>query len=146
MKIALTGHRPQRLKNQEALVRSWINDYLSNGNFTEAYSGMAMGADQIFAEECEKLNIPLVCCFPFKRTRFHPAEQSIMDKAKDIRFISDDYSKQSYWIRDKYMVDNCDVLLAVWDGIKAGGTWITLNYAEKIGKKVVYYDFNANKR
>jgi hypothetical protein len=39
------------------------------------------------------------------------------------------------------MVDNCDVLLAVFDGEKAGGTWITVDYAQRIGKPVVFYEF-----
>ena len=43
------------------------------------------------------------------------------------------------------MVDNCDLLLAVWDGVEAGGTWLTVNYARKIGKPIVYYNFKKEK-
>lgn len=139
MKVALTGHRPERLHNHETEIREWIKDRLLEKVYNEAYSGMAQGADQIFAEVAEELNIPLHCCYPYKRDKFHPAEENIMKKADSVRFISDDYSKKCYWVRDKFLVDNCDVLLAVWDGKKTGGTWLTIEYAQRIGKPVIYY-------
>lgn len=40
--------------------------------------------------------------------------------------------------RNKYMVDNCDILIAVWNGNKKGGTYNCLKYAEKIGKRIIY--------
>lgn len=141
MKIAITGHRPGRIAGKEQDIEAWIRRNLAQMDCTEAYSGMARGTDQIFARVIEELNIPLICCYPYKRTSFHPVEQEINNKAKDVRFISDEYSKKSFWIRDKYMVDNCDVLFAVFDGEKVGGTWITVNYAEKIGKPVFYFDW-----
>lgn len=141
MKVAITGHRPGRIVGQERDIKKWIEDYLAGVDCTEAYSGMAMGTDQIFAKVVEDMDIPLICCYPYRRDKFHPIEQEINSKAKDVKFISEEYSKQSYWIRDKYMVDNCDVLLAVFDGNKKGGTWITVDYAQRIGKPVVFYEF-----
>lgn len=141
MKVAITGHRPARIAGKEQEIKSWISEYLSTIDCTEAYSGMAQGTDQIFAKVVEDLGIPLICCYPYKRASFHPAEIEINDKAEDVRFISDEYSKKSYWIRDKYMVDNCDILLAVFDGEQVGGTWITVQYAEKIGKPVIYFEW-----
>ena len=141
MKVAITGHRPGRIAGQEQGIKEWVKDYLSKVDCTEAYSGMAMGTDQIFAKVVEDMEIPLICCYPYRRNNFHPVEQQINNKAKDVRFISEEYSKQSYWIRDKYMVDNCDVLLAVFDGNKEGGTWITVDYAQRIGKPIVFYEY-----
>ena len=146
MRVALTGHRPQRLKGKESEIYQWILEQLDKENYTEAYSGMAMGADQLFAVAAEEKNIPLICCYPYKKERFHPKEIRIMDNAEDVRFISQEYSKKAYWLRDKYMVDNCDVLLAVFDGKKYGGTWITIEYAERIGKPVVYFPFNDDSK
>ncbi len=141
MKVAITGHRPGRISGQEQGIKEWVKDYLSKVDCTEAYSGIAMGTDQIFASVVEDMGIPLICCYPYRRDKFHPVEQRINAKAKDVRFISEEYSKQSYWIRDKYMVDNCDVLLAVFDGKKEGGAWIAVDYAQRIGKPVVFYEF-----
>lgn len=143
MKIALTGHRPNRLQKQESYIEHWIKATLEEFNdIEEVYCGMAQGADQIFAEVAIGMNIPVICCYPYRRKKFHPNEQAIIDKAKEVRFICEKYTNSSvYWVRDKYMVDNCDVLLAVFDGKEVGGTWLTVDYARKIGKPVLYYDY-----
>ena len=41
-------------------------------------------------------------------------------------------------VRDQYMVDHCDVLLAIWDGNKSGGVWSTIRKTQKAGKKIIY--------
>ena len=147
MRIAVTGHRPKRLKGQQKEVKKWLSEQLNKYECTEAISGMAQGADQIFAQAAVEKNIPLICCYPYRKNFFHQEEQKILNKAKDIKFISEAYTgNRVYWFRDKYMVDNCDLLLAVWDGIRAGGTWLTINYAQKIGKPVIFYNFKEDKR
>lgn len=147
MRIAITGHRPARLKGQENFIRDWIKDNLSKYNCTTAISGMAQGADQIFARVAIEKDIPLICCYPYRKNFFHQEEQRILSKAKDIKFISEVYTgNRVYWFRDKYMVDNCDLLLAVWDGVKVGGTWLTVNYAKSIKKPIVFYKFKEDKK
>ena len=147
MRIAVTGHRPKRLKGQQKEVKRWLSEQLDKYECTEAISGMAQGADQIFAQAAVEKNIPLICCYPYRKNFFHQEEQKILNRAKDIKFISETYTgNRVYWFRDKYMVDNCDLLLAVWDGIKAGGTWLTINYAQKIGKPVIFYNFKEDER
>lgn len=147
MRIAVTGHRPKRLKGQQKEVKKWLSEQLNKYECTEAISGMAQGADQIFAQAAIEKNIPLICCYPYRKNFFHQEEQKILNKAEDIKFISEAYTgNRVYWFRDKYMVDNCDLLLAVWDGVKAGGTWLTINYAQKIGKPVIFYNFKEDKR
>ena len=37
MKVALTGHRPERLRGHEAEVRAWIEEQFQIYNFSEAY-------------------------------------------------------------------------------------------------------------
>ena len=139
MKIAITGHRPERLNGHEQEIRNWIDEFLLKNEVTAMYNGMAQGVDQICAKSAVKNRIPLIICYPYKRISFNPLEEFLMDNAEEINFISKEYSKQSYYIRDKYMVDHCDVLLAVWDGEKSGGTWITIEYAQKIGKPIIFY-------
>ena len=34
------------------------------------------------------------------------------------------------------MVDNCDLLIGCWDGVKKGGTWNCLKYAINLGKEI----------
>lgn len=139
MRVALTGHRPERLRGKEDAVRRWIVEQLDKREYSEAYSGMAQGADQIFARVALFYEIPLICCYPYRKKNFHWEERDIISYTRDVRFISESYSKQCFWIRDKYMVDNCDILFAIWDGIEEGGTWLTIKYARSIGKEIIYF-------
>ncbi len=72
IKIAVTGHRPDRISGREQDIENWIREKLKQINCIEAYSGMAQGVDQIFAKIVEEFNIPLVCCYPYKNLFFHP--------------------------------------------------------------------------
>lgn len=137
MKVALTGHRPERLRGHEAEVREWIEKQFQMYNFSEAYCGMAQGADQIFGSVAKECNVPLVCCLPYKRKKYHPFEEYLMEDSW-IYIVSEEYHKENYFIRDKYMVDNCDILLAIWDGIEFGGTYNTIEYAKQIDRKILY--------
>ena len=139
MKIAITGHRPERLNGHAQEIRNWIDEFLLKNEVTAMYNGMAQGVDQICAKSAVKNRIPLIICYPYKRISFNPLEEFLMDNAEEINFISKEYSKQSYYIRDKYMVDHCDVLLAVWYGKKVGGTWLTVKYAQSIGKEIIFF-------
>lgn len=42
-------------------------------------------------------------------------------------------------IRNKKMVDMGPVLVALWDGRKTGGTWATIEYARRRGKKIITF-------
>lgn len=48
------------------------------------------------------------------------------------------YGKRAPLVRDKEMVDFCDVVIAFWDG-KSRGTKYTFDYAKKIGRKVIVH-------
>jgi hypothetical protein len=138
MNITVTGHRPQRLKGQEKLIKQWAIEQLNKIHPSCLYNGMAQGVDQIVALAAKELNIPIICCYPFPKKEYHPIELYIIEN-NEIRFISKKYSKESYIIRDKYMVDNSDILLCVWDGIGGGGTFLTRNYAIQQNKKIIDY-------
>ena len=48
--------------------------------------------------------------------------------------------KLLYLARDKQLVDNCDCLVAIWDGISKG-TKFTIDYAKKLNKRVIIVDY-----
>ena len=39
-------------------------------------------------------------------------------------------------VRDQYIVDHCDVLLAIWDGNKSGGVWSTIRKHRKLVRQL----------
>lgn len=143
MKIAITGHRSVRLNGQEEKVRLWIKEQLINFRACykeiELLNGMAKGVDQIAAQEAINLGIPLICLFPYRR-KLNEFEELIVAEAAKIIWVSDVYiGKNVYFERDRRMVNECDVLLVVWDGIKTGGTYYTYKHAQALGKKLILY-------
>lgn len=42
--------------------------------------------------------------------------------------------------RNEWMVDNCDMLIGCWDGVKKGGTWNCLKYAKILNKEIIIID------
>ncbi len=43
------------------------------------------------------------------------------------------YGKQAPLLRNRLIVQNADIIIAIWDG-KSSGTQFTIEYAKKIGK------------
>lgn len=53
------------------------------------------------------------------------------------------YNAKKLQIRNKYMVDKSDILLAIWNGDKSG-TKNCIDYAEQIGKSIDYILLEKN--
>ena len=79
MTIAVTGHRPQRLKGQEKMIAEWAEKQLIRLQPSVIYDGMAQGVDQIIAIVAKKLGIPIICCYAFPKKNYHPTEEWIME-------------------------------------------------------------------
>lgn len=139
MLVGVTGHRPERLGTNWPVVERWIagklEEYKARGERVSLISGMAQGVDQIAATTAIDMGVGVRCYYPFPR-RFSSIEDYVMTHAEVIRFEQDKYSPNVYLRRDRRIVDDCDVLLVVWDGVKSGGTYYTYQYALAQGKKV----------
>jgi len=60
----------------------------------------------------------------------------LLAKAKEVVTVCEGaYSPHKMQLRNQYMVDRCDVLIAVWDGTP-GGTGNCVGYAKKQGKEI----------
>lgn len=154
-----TGYRPDKfsfklggnnLRNAEFENRlfSAISDLIDTG-VTVFYTGMAMGFDIIAAEtilDIAKLrddsSIRLVPCVPFIEqsknfsSNWKKRYDDVLSKADQTILLSDKYFKGCYMARNKFMVDNSDVVLTCFDG-KPGGTKNTLDYAKEKGRKII---------
>jgi uncharacterized phage-like protein YoqJ len=111
-------------------------------------TGMAIGADQLFAEAVMRHKIARMCrlvaAVPFagQESKWPQASQAkynhILSFCDHVQIVSEgSYSPQKMQIRNVWMVDNADVVLAVWDGKRSGGTWNCLTYALEQGKMVL---------
>ena len=151
MKIALTGHRHERLGFDNNLnhpcwypIIDWMKLKIQEYEVTDVYSGMAEGCDMAFALAAIKIKqygypLKLHCVLPCKNYQSsHSLYDYIKNRADEWIELSDEFYKGCDNVRDQYMVDHCDVLLAIWDGNKSGGVWSTIRKAQKAGKTIIY--------
>ena len=114
---------------------------------------MALGVDLDFAEIVLKLKkkypITLGCALPCKNQiyKWNCQDQmrySIILECADRKIITSFfYTKGCMLERNRYMVDQSDIVIAVFNGIKRGGTWYTLNYAQKENKQIELIDLRS---
>lgn len=148
--VCITGHRPKNLPwgyNRTGENYKKYLDTLSahvlffvQAGFVRFISGMAQGADMDFAETVLLLKqknskIFLECALPcLNQTKMWSKSEtdrynSIITKADKVTYISESYSANCMMMRNKYMVDMSNVVIAVWNGEMRGGTWNTIEYA-----------------
>lgn len=145
--ISATGHRPDRLGGYSNQVLNRLTDlaiaYLSRSQPTKVISGMALGWDTAIALASLKLEIPLIAAVPFKGQdrkwssddvmRYH----QILKESSEIVIVSEGgYSPAKMQIRNVWMVDRCDHLVALWNGSN-GGTGNCVKYAQSKGIKTI---------
>lgn len=154
--ISCTGHRPSKLNKEydykgpcSTYLISQLTDFLVAEKPDKCISGMALGADTLFALVALQLGIPLEAAIPFKgqEKKWPYQSQQLYNKILDNplttkRIISPGgYSIESMHKRDRYMVDECDKIVAIYNGTK-GGTHYTVQYAisEAVDIKYIHPD------
>jgi uncharacterized phage-like protein YoqJ len=107
-------------------------------------SGMALGWDTAFAIATIRLGIPLVAAVPFsgQESRWPEAAQaryrSIIAAASDVIVVSPgSYAPAAMHARNRWMVDHCDALAALWNGSPDGGTAACVRYAASVGRQTI---------
>ncbi|MCL2020110.1 MAG: DUF1273 domain-containing protein [Oscillospiraceae bacterium] len=124
---------------------------LINRDFTTFQCGMALGADMIFADAVLELKkkyslvkfIAVIPCIGQEKAWKESQQikyRHILENADEVIYVSDtEYFDGCMQKRNRYLVDTCELLLAVYDG-KRGGTMQTVEYAKRGNKKVVIID------
>lgn len=159
--LCFTGHRPDKLNGYNPLdnkkllwaLSAEIEEYIIDLGVDTFISGMALGVDIWAARIVLKLkekypNIKLICAIPCLN---HPEKwkehdqiiwNGVCDYADSVVYVTnEEYTPYCMQLRNQFMVDNSDYVLAVWDGSK-GGTANCVNYANKKEKSV--YILNPN--
>lgn len=145
--LAATGHRPNKLGgySPEAFerLRRVATEYLVEAKPEKIISGMALGWDTAWAVAGQSLGIPVIAAVPFfGQESMWPKESQtkylhILDRCHDVIYVCDKgYAPWKMQIRNEYMVDKCDTLIALWDG-SSGGTGNCIAYAIKVNKPIV---------
>ena len=155
-KVSFTGYRPQKLPfnlnpNDADYLEFYNNLYnailevaTDNSNF---YCGGAIGFDIIAGEIVLKIKeknptINLIMVVPFfeQSNDYTPSwrerYKKLISAAKEVVYVEQQYVNGCYFKRNRYLVDNSDILITYYNG-QSGGTKYTVNYAEKKKRKII---------
>ena len=148
-----TGHRPEKLKSPKEEIVEKLTDSINlailkgvNAFITGLAEGVDLWAGKIILEKKNNGEIiKLIAAMPFRNySAQSPEFQEIMEGADEIVVVSDGdpdpEDDKSYIERDRWMVDNSDYIISVYEG-QSGGTRNTIEYAIEKNKEVIYlYD------
>ncbi len=158
MVCCVTGHRPSGfpfpLDDGDCLLEykkrlyEEVRELMEQG-YRHFITGMAEGVDMDFAiavlyYKTKFEGVTLEAALPYPRssnvTGADPmnVKENILSKCDRISIISDVYFDGCMQKRNCYMVDHSDLVLAVWNGGRKGGTWNTIRYARGKKKPIRY--------
>ncbi len=135
----VTGHRSIPLGEISTITQKLKQEVLLaiRDGYTHFISGFALGADLLFADIIVKMKkfypITLEAAIPYpgRMRTLDQKFQSLIACCDTVKIHSDHYFKGCYMYRNRYMVDQSQRIIAVYDGRKTGGTIATLRYAQK---------------
>lgn len=145
-KCAFTGHRALSCYDFDAALLDRVILNLIKNGAEVFYCGMAQGFD-IFAAESvisykKDYGVKLIACLscPEQSKTFTSANKAryekILKSCDETVVLSDGYYSGCMHARDRYLAENCDVLVCFLRK-KSGGTFYTVNYAKKLDKKII---------
>lgn len=158
---AFTGHRPNKLPWRydetdsrcvalKAVLTEQIGA-LAEAGVTQFLSGMAEAADTWSAlsvlslrerNPAIKLHCILPCTAQAKKwsASSRGLYRSILERADSVVYVSRDYHKNCMLDRNRFLVEHASILLAVYNGARRSGTGATVNYARKMGRRIIVID------
>ncbi len=154
---AFTGHRPEKLPwgSNETDERCLALKIKISQAAETAYRhgcrrficGMARGCDMYFFDAVVSLrekfsDVVIEAALPFEdqSIRWSNADAARWEAAirscDAVTLVAKEYRSDCYALRNKYMVDNADLLISVYDGC-GGGTGQTVKYAESLNLRIM---------
>ena len=158
---AFTGHRPSKFpwrydetdSRCVALKEELTGQItkLAEAGVTDFFSGMAEGTDTYCAQivlDLRRKNpaLNLHCVLPCEgqadswsdsaQERYH----TIVGQADFVDYVSRKYYDGCMLARNRRLVDQAGILLAVYNGERRGGTAATVRYARKAGREIIMID------
>lgn len=143
MRLAVTGHRPQRLGGYSTAAAHRLTGFaahvLVRMDPESVGIGMALGWDTAVAVACLSLGIPYRAYVPgmWQADTWpeHSKAQwrSLLDHAVEIVICTPTlrYEPAAMHVRNMWLVDDHDEVLALWDGTPTGGTAGCVEYATR---------------
>lgn len=133
---AMTGHRPEKISNW-VYVEHQIGMALMDNQIDVLIQGMAAGVDLRSARVAYRNRVPFICAKPWAGHKPRVADkndyENALTHAKSVVDVDPSQEFPGNWVyqkRNEWMVDNADMVIAVWDGT-SGGTANCVKYAQK---------------
>ncbi|MDE6931471.1 MAG: DUF1273 domain-containing protein [Oscillospiraceae bacterium] len=158
---AFTGHRPKSFPwkynetSRECVLLKEVLAVqitsLAEQGVTDYLSGMALGTDL----GCAQIVLDLQKKYPaLKLHAILPCEgqdskwtapaqaqyHTILNQASNVVYVSRTYTSNCMLQRNRYLAAHASILLAVYNGTQRSGTGATVNYARKLGRKIIVID------
>lgn len=134
MRVGFTGTREGMTDPQRRAFIAWA----TIAGATEFHHGCCIGADhdawEVFASAGDLgFAKPRVVSHP-------PTDRSLLSSLAEM-FADEKREPRDYLTRNRDIVDACEVLAACPQGpeLRRSGTWSTIRYARKCGKRVVIF-------
>lgn len=146
-----TGHRPQSLGGfGESELNEWVQAALRltcarlrSRGFRRAISGIALGTDQWGAQAALDAGLRVVAAVPCRdQQSVWPLESQtrylgLLRQCSEVEYVHDGpYVRGCLDKRNSWMLDRAELVVAVWDGRRSGGTWDTVRKARARGVPV----------
>ena len=160
LRVGVTGHRVLEEKTRRWAARQ-LDDLFSflaglppSAAPRRALSSLAIGADQVFAEAAHHHGIPIEVVIPFAsfiedfaKGAERDSYERLLSAATSIAHLPwAERSDEAYLAGGVWVVDHCDLLIAIWNGEKAagaGGTGEVVDYSRDAGKPCIHMHATA---
>lgn len=160
--VCFSGHRPEKLPDNgdesspkttiiKSILHRQITQCIDEG-YNTFITGLARGIDNWAADiiidfKLKGSDINLICVKPYEKygekwSGFDKWNLShILEKSDEIVCVSDNYTRSCMKLRNNYMVDNSERLIAFVSNYYSG-TGQTIRYAQKNGLDIKLFDLN----
>lgn len=147
MQIGVSGHQDRSGIDWSWVPQSLRIQFKNLRGVTKALSSLAAGSDQVFARVAIDQQISVLAVLPVEGYEhyFHGVDltnyRSLLAQSDVIQLNSKGDAGRAFFEAGKFIVDNTDILFAIWDGQAAegfGGTADVVAYALKCSRKIVH--------
>ena len=152
LRIGVTGHRVLSSRTRRWVARQLDDLFAFVASLPprgRALSSLAIGADQMFAEAAHRHRIPIEVIIPFatfiedfaQGAERDSYERLLSTAASATHLPERERSNEAYLAGGVWVVDHCDLLIAIWNGEKAaglGGTGGVVDYSRDAGRPCIH--------
>ncbi len=141
--LGITGHRPNRMGDEPWLAEV-LHRLVAKLEYQRGLSGMAWGADLLFCEACRDMGVAYDAIIPYPQQpdrwplEWQARYREAVGLAQETQVLQPEYSAGVYMKRNRMLVNRVSDVLVVWDGVREGGTWATVQMIEQKGMEWVW--------